>query len=123
MTASRTSFPRTERIKQAADFRTILKYAHVFRESGVALYCSQIPAQDKSRLGIVVSRRVLKNAVDRNRVKRVTREFFRLNKTNFRSNFDLVVRIIESGKSFKNNNLREVLNRLFKRAGVLNCAE
>ena len=95
----------------------------MFRESGVALYCSQIPAQDKSRLGIVVSRRVLKNAVDRNRVKRVTREFFRLNKTNFRSNFDLVVRIIESGKSFKNNNLREVLNRLFKRAGVLNCAE
>ena len=120
MTASKTSFPKTERIKQAADFRILFKQARMVRENGLALYFLKTPGPKKSRLGIVVSRRVLKNATDRNRVKRKIREFFRLHKADFQSNFDLIARVTDGSKLLEINNLDHILTRIFKRAGVLN---
>ena len=43
-----------------------------------------------TRLGLIVSKRV-GNAVNRNRVKRLIREFFRLNKSLFPVSYDVVV--------------------------------
>ena len=89
------------------------------REKGVALYFVENRPAEKSRLGIVVSRRVFKRARDRNRAKRIVREFFRLWKTRFQGNFDLVVRIIDHSNSCTHNSLREILIHLFRRAGIL----
>ena len=119
MTASRASFPKTDRLRHAEEFRAVLKKAHSVREDGVELYVLENFAARKNRLGIVVSRRVFKHAVDRNRIKRTAREFFRLLKAQSLGNFDLVVRILSSDKILTSNKLREILTRLFKRAGVL----
>ena len=92
----------------------------MLHENGAALYFLKIEGRAKNRLGIVISRRVLKNAADRNRLKRQIREFFRLNKSDFQSCFDLIVRVVDGHKLLETNNLGYVLNRLFKRAGILN---
>ena len=118
MTASGNSFPKTERLKRASQFRQILKNAHSVREEGVNLYFLGNSSADKSRLGIVVSRRVFKHASDRNRVKRAVREFFRLRKSKFRASFDFVVRVVDGSKLFENNRLQEILTHLFERAKV-----
>ena len=44
-----------------------------------------------SRLGLVVSKRVGRRAHDRNRIKRLVREFFRLNRAGFDPPLDVVV--------------------------------
>ena len=37
------------------------------------------PEQNQSRLGLAVAKKAVKTAVQRNRIKRLSREFFRLN--------------------------------------------
>ena len=119
MTASRNSFPKTERLKRTSEFRHVLKNARSVREDGVSLYFLENSPVRSSRLGVVVSRRVFKHATDRNRAKRIVREFFRLKQTEFRASFDFVVRFIEGSKSFNQNDLWNILTRLFERAGAL----
>ncbi len=116
MTASGNSFPKTERLKRSSDFQQLLRNAHSVRENGINLYFST--SAKKSRVGIIVSRRVFKLAVDRNRTKRKVREFFRLRKAKFQGSFDLVVRVVDGRKLFENNNLERTLTCLFERAGV-----
>ena len=118
MTAGKNSFPKAERLKYNTEFQQLLRTASSVRENGINLYFLEKPFLEKSRLGIVVSRRVFKRAVDRNRAKRKAREFFRLQKVNFQGNFELFVKIIDGHKLFYNNNLEKVLRHLFKRAGV-----
>ena len=119
MTSSKTSFPKTERLRRSAEFRDIVRNSRALREDGVALYVSQNDSNQTSRLGILVSRRALKRAVDRNRAKRLIREFFRVQKENFLRPADLVVRILDSSNLLKINNLQNVINRLFVRAKML----
>lgn len=40
------------------------------------------PEQNQSRLGLAVAKKSVKTAVHRNRIKRLAREFFRLNQEN-----------------------------------------
>lgn len=47
--------------------------------------------QDRSRLGITITKKVDKRAVARNRFKRLIRELFRLNRFKLQQNFDIVV--------------------------------
>ncbi len=72
----------------------------------------------ESRLGIVISKRILKRAVDRNRFKRIIREYYRGQKNKFLVPVDLVVRAVESNKLFAYQHLYDCLNRLLKKANL-----
>ena len=118
MTRSKTSFPKKEHLRDPGEFRTIVRSAHFVREVGVALYFLERADAQAARLGIVTSRKVFKRAVDRNRAKRLVREFFRLNKENVKPKLDLVVYFRGACKLFYGNDLDNILNRLFERAGA-----
>ncbi|MBI4357672.1 MAG: ribonuclease P protein component [Candidatus Omnitrophica bacterium] len=105
-------------MKNALQFRSILRAGSHFQENGIGVYFSDAGFGKGSRLGIIVSRRVLRNATARNRMKRIVREFFRLRKSGFRRGYDVVVKFMASSNSFQSNNLRRTLGRLFERAGV-----
>ena len=70
---------------------------------------------DLPRLGITVARKYGK-AVKRNRIKRLLREFFRLNKKLFKTGYDYVI-VVKRNCNVKNywevkEELEEFLNRL-----------
>ena len=119
MTLSKTSFPKTARLRRAQEFKNLVRNSRAVRENGVALHVLPNNSLGQSRLGILVSRKVLKRAVDRNRAKRLIREFFRTRKGNFLRSADLVVRLVDGYNLFKENNLEHILNCLFVRAKLL----
>jgi ribonuclease P protein component len=69
-------FSRQKRLLQAAEFKTALRSRR--RERGTGFIMIMVPNQHShARLGIVVGRKALPRAVDRNRFTRLVREQFR----------------------------------------------
>ncbi|SMN12110.1 Ribonuclease P protein component [uncultured Candidatus Thioglobus sp.] len=70
-------------------------------------------ADSKSRLGLAISKKVYRLAVDRNKFKRIARETFRLEQQNL-SNWDFVV-MARQAKTVKNSILSAELLALLKK--------
>lgn len=118
MTERHTSFPKLSRLKLASDFRELLKNGKFFRGNGIIVYFRKSHAT-QNRLGIIVSKKILSRAVDRNRAKRIIREYYRKEKNKFQNNFDLIIWIVEGRNLFSDNNLRVTLEQLFIKARLL----
>ncbi|GHC29081.1 ribonuclease P protein component [Aidingimonas halophila] len=75
---SQYEFPRRQRLLSAGDYRHVFDNAtyKVHGKGLLALACNNDSGHP--RLGLVISKKSARRAVDRNRVKRVTRESFRL---------------------------------------------
>ncbi len=83
------SFGKKDRIRKRQDYLRI--YAQGKRAYSKSFTIITCPNQtDIRRLGITVGKKV-GNAVQRNRIKRLLREFFRLNKTRLSPSLDIVI--------------------------------
>lgn len=71
----------------------------------------------RCRIGITVSRKV-GNAVARNRIKRIIREFFRLNKAGFPVEMDYNVIVKKAAANLSSRQLFDILKLLFKKAAT-----
>ncbi|MDX9821234.1 MAG: ribonuclease P protein component [Syntrophales bacterium] len=85
----RLSFRKDERIRNRRDFQIVYD-GGVRRGSEHFVVVSLKNSSGATRLGITVSKKV-GNAVKRNRIKRLVREFFRLNKARLPGARDIVV--------------------------------
>jgi len=83
------SFKKSERILKSEDYASV-------RLAGVSSYTKHFRVMSMpnnlgiTRLGITVSKKI-GNAVKRNRIKRIVRELFRLNKSFFPDGYDIVI--------------------------------
>ncbi len=105
-------FTRTDRILKRSEFLFLSKYGtKIHNKHFIAVINKR--KTDKIRLGITVTKKV-GNAVVRNRLKRLIREYFRLNKDNISRKWDisLIVKKEIAGLSSKLINLS--LHTLFK---------
>ncbi len=69
-------FPSTRRIRKESEFAVVLREGRKRRCPYFTLHILPNPSRDRTRLGIIASRRV-GGAVQRNRAKRLLREVFR----------------------------------------------
>ena len=76
MTVRPTSFPKQSRLRTAADFAP-LRHAPGRLDARYFLIRYQPGVGPQTRVGLAVSKRVSKLAVERNRIKRIARESFR----------------------------------------------
>ena len=93
----RNKLTKKERLLKPSEFQMVYKQGSWIANREIAFnYKLQSSnsenkkRQADNRLGLVVSKKVSKRAVDRNRLKRHFREWFRQNKTNF-MNMDIIV--------------------------------
>jgi len=110
-------FPPAARVLTSAEFERIFKHG---KRTAAPLMALHVLAQSEggARLGLVVSRKVDKRAVGRNRIKRVVREYFRQMRSQLQPGA-YVVLARAGAKQADNAQLRQTLERLFARAGVL----
>ncbi len=71
-------FNRSLRLLKAADFRTVFDDVKVKAPSDSCLLLARPNKLDIPRIGFILSKKNVKHAVQRNRVKRFTREYIRL---------------------------------------------
>lgn len=112
MEQARFTFPARERIKRRRDFDRVAKEGRSLSD-GLLRVRAAPNALAHGRLGIIVSRRMSRLSPERNRMKRLIREAFRLNQHALPAGTDWVV--IPKG-NLSRKSLREIEASLLKLA-------
>ena len=84
-------FSTDVRIRCAADYKSVFDGALFKVHQPHFLFLAKNSEQPKSRLGIVVAKKKVRRAHERNRVKRLARESFRVHQVQFNTDIDIVV--------------------------------
>ncbi len=96
------SFKKEEKLSLAKDFLRVKRHGKKHHTGNFSISIYLPNEAGLRRLGLSVSRRV-GSAVVRNRIKRLIREFFRLNKLFFPENADIVIYVNpKAAKTIKN---------------------
>ena len=87
------TFARRYRLTKTDEFSSVFGFRRAIRGKLLMLHYQPRPdGLNDVRLGVVVGKKLLKRAVDRNRVKRIVREQFRRERPNLPA-CDLIVRL------------------------------
>lgn len=111
--------PQQYRLKKKKDFERVFKKGKGLKETFLFLKFKKNKLQE-SRFGFLVSQKVSKKAVERNKVKRRLRELIRLKLPEIKKGIDIVL-ITKPGLEKKNfQEMEEMVNKLFKKAKLFN---
>lgn len=102
--------PRSHRLLTAGDFRSVFDRVEVKAACPECLLLARPAADDKARIGFILSKKNIRTAVARNRVKRIAREVFRLKHAQLPA-LDIVV----LGRKGLGQLSREQLHRTFEK--------
>jgi ribonuclease P protein component len=110
---SAAGFPPELRLRDAAAFRRVFAKPTRFGGSGF-LILARTGRCDGPRLGLAISKRCANRAVDRNRLKRIVRESFRLRASQLPA-VDVVVLCTRDARKLPSVRLRQTLEQAWER--------
>ena len=111
--------PKENRLKKKKDFEKLLKEGNSFKEKFLVLKINKNNL-DNNRFGFIVSKKISKKAVIRNKIKRWLREIVRKGINNYQKGFDAVV-IALPGIELKNfGEVSQALERILKKTKIFN---
>jgi len=113
-------FPRQLRLLNRGDFQRVFNDTRCKSVDDRLLILATPNGRDYPRLGLAISKRNIKTAAGRNRVKRLVRESFRRNRE-LLSGLDIVVLSRHASEDSSNPSLLHSLNRHWRRL-VKRCA-
>ena len=109
---------KENRLRKKRDFEAIFKKGRSFKESFLILKIVK-NSLEASRFGFIVSQKVSKNAVVRNKIRRRLSEAIRLNLKDIKKGIDAVLIALPSIKSKTYPEIKDMLAIIFKKAGLL----
>lgn len=111
--ASSAAFPKQYRLTRTDEFSSVFGFRRALKSRHFLLHYRLRAAGegDGARLGLVVAKRLLKRSVDRNLVKRLAREHFRLLRERLPAR-DLVLRLVARPKPLDRHALAEEIRGL-----------
>ena len=105
------SFPPSARLLRPEDYRRVFDTPAFKVSSAAFLLLAQHSDTNNSRVGIIVAKKHVRRAIRRNRIKRLIREQFRLNRPSV--NLDLVVLARSAADTMDNAQIMSELGRLW----------
>ena len=108
-------FSKSDRLLNASDFTAVFNDAQIKASHPQFLILAKNTGHSSARLGLVIAKKNIRNAVDRNRLKRLIRESFRLKQHHLPA-IDAIVLARRGGDQIANHELFEILENLWKRA-------
>ncbi len=105
-------FPRHLRLLNAGDFRHVFENNIAKSSNRHFLLLASHGKNESSRVGFVFSKKNVRRAVDRNRIKRLSREYFRNHLPDYAS-LDIVILARSGVATCDNASIHEQLSFLF----------
>jgi len=107
--------PRGNRLTSKRDFERVKQKGTLFNKGSIGLSVYNRGDQKPTRVGIIVSLKVSKKAVDRNKIKRMIRESIRRKLDSFKKGYDIVfltkTSIIDKDSKSVDGNIANLLER------------
>ncbi|HUR42092.1 MAG TPA: ribonuclease P protein component [Verrucomicrobiae bacterium] len=114
------AFPPSARLRKPREFQAVLSGGRRTSEQWLTA-ASRANTLEHARLGLAISARAVPRAVDRNRIKRQTRETFRLRRERLPA-LDIVLLARTGAGGADAAQLRTVLTRLWDKLGAAPAA-
>ncbi|MBU0599988.1 ribonuclease P protein component [bacterium] len=112
------SFSKKEHLLSFKDFKVVYQNKEFFNNQYLSLYILAREDENK-RIGFSVSKKV-GQAVVRNKIKRILREIYRLNKDKIKNNLDLIVVVRKIFPVISFESIEPYFMGLFIKAKLLN---
>lgn len=110
--------PSKNRLKKESDFASTLRSRSRAQEDFLSLKLRPNETPD-TRFGVIVSKKVSKKAVERNRIHRAISESIRNHISQVGRGLDVVLLVGPDAKDRKGEEIREATERLLKKASVI----
>lgn len=111
--------PKNNRLKNKKEFKEVFRKGKGFEKDFLFLKVKKIES-DKSKFGFIVSRKISKKAVARNKMKRRLREIVRKEFPKIKPGIDAVLVVKKDIEKKDFLEIKKTVSQLFKEAGVLN---
>jgi ribonuclease P protein component len=105
-------FNRESRLLTPGQFQSVFTKPIRFGSSHITILVSQNP--DNNRLGLAIAKKRVKLAVQRNRIKRLIRESFRLNQHDL-PYIDIVVMVKSGTDKLDNKEINKQLEKIWRK--------
>lgn len=110
--------PQENRLKRKKEFEAVFKGGRIVRGNNFFLkYLAN--GTDKTKIGFVVSKKVSKKAVDRNKIKRRLREVFRLKKQGIKTGLSIVIMTTPSIKELSFKEIEKEAGNLLEKGSLV----
>ena len=106
-------FNRESRLLTPGQFQSVFTKPIRFGSSHITVLVTQNP-ENNNRLGLAIAKKRVKLAVQRNRIKRLIRESFRLNQHNL-PNIDIVVMVKSGTDKLENPQINQQLEKIWRK--------
>lgn len=109
------SFSKSKRLLSSSEFSSVFDNPSIKIHHANFLILARLNETEYPRLGLVIAKKHIRHAVNRNRVKRLLRESFRKKQHNLPP-IDAIVLARRNSESLTNENVLEIIDSLWNRA-------